>query len=397
MELARRYLSGTATEKEVESLHDWYDTTDKEEIEVIFTQQREQEEDVRNRILKRLNQEINQESPMPQIASDVPDERPGEYRRLTGRTFWWVAAAAVIVAVFTTGGYFLYQRRPAGKVSHAENIAARVRNDLSPGGNKAKLLLGDGSVVTLEDTQNGTIKEEAGTRIDKKDGQLIYDASTRKEDGLAPVFFNTIETPRGGEYQVILPDGSKVWLNAASSLRYPTAFTGKDRHVELKGEAYFEVAENKDKPFTVGVNDMRVEVLGTHFNVMAYEDEHAIKTTLLEGAVKVSKGSAEHVLKTGQEASLSRETGAFSIGDADEDEAVAWKNGFFQFEGASIETVMRQIARWYDVDVEYTGPIAKHFRGMISRSVNVSEVFEMLELTGEVHFRIAGRKIIVMP
>jgi transmembrane sensor len=396
-ELAQRYLSGTATEKEVESLHEWYDAAGGEGIELVFTEQPELEEDIRLRILTKLQQETNLENPAPQ--GEYPrDDRFRVGRR--GKNIRWAAAAAIIIALFSTGEYFWSLHRPKKEVSRIENTAAKTPDDLPPGGNKAKLLLGDGSVVALEGTPNGVIKEEAGTRINKLDGQLIYDASQAAVNGLLKgkeTVFNTIITPRGGQYQVILPDGSKVWLDAASSLSYPTAFTGKERHVELHGEAYFEVAENKNKPFTVDVDDMRVDVLGTHFNVMAYEDEHAIKTTLLEGAVKVTKGDAAHTLKAGEEASLNRETGALTVGDADGDAAVAWKNGFFQFEGASIETVMRQIARWYDVDVAYTGVTGKHFRGMISRSVNVSEVFEMLELTGEVHFKMAGKKIIVMP
>jgi ferric-dicitrate binding protein FerR (iron transport regulator) len=208
---------------------------------------------------------------------------------------------------------------------------------------------------------------------------------------------NTIQTPRGGQYQVILPDGTKVWLNAASSLAYPTAFTGADRAVKLNGEAYFEVADNKDKPFKVMAGNMEINVLGTHFNVMAYEDENAIKTTLLEGSVKVTNGKISHLLKPGQEGRVDRQSGAFRLLEADANEAVAWKNGVFQFGGASIESVMREIVRWYDVDVEYQGRTNEHFRGTISRSVNASEVFKMLELTGAVHFTIDKKKIIVKP
>jgi transmembrane sensor len=258
------------------------------------------------------------------------------------------------------------------------------------------LLLGDGSVIDLADAKNGTIKHEAGARIDKKDGKLIYDASKREEasKGEEASEMNTIQTPRGGQYQVILADGTKVWLNSASSLSYPTTFTGKDRQVQLKGEAYFEVAEDKNKPFKVSVGDVQVEVLGTHFDVMAYEDENAINTTLLAGAVRVTRkeigfaGAGE----VGQEASMDRSSGSLRVNEVDVEEAVAWKDGFFQFDGVSIETVMRQLARWYDVDVEYEGKTDKHFRGTISRSENVSAVFKMLELTGAVHFSMEGKK-----
>ena len=209
---------------------------------------------------------------------------------------------------------------------------------------------------------------------------------------------NTIQTPRGGQYEVVLAEGTKVWLNSASSMSYPTAFTGNSRQVTLKGEAYFEVAEDKARPFKVSVGDVQVDVLGTHFDVMAYDDENAINTTLLAGAVRVTaKGVVSQVLTIGQEASMDRSTGSLTVKAVDAEAAVAWKNGIFDFEGASTESVMRQLARWYDVDVQYEGKADKHFRGTIPRSSNVSEVFKMLELTGEVHFSIDGKKIIVKP
>ncbi len=378
-ELADRVLSGAATEQEIALLHQWYDTADKEEIELVFTPQKETEEDIRQRIFAGLQQTIEQ----------TPDGQP----RRIGRYVRWLAAASVLFVLCFTGKYFwdAYNFR---KEAYAARPVIKSRKDLLPGTNKATLLLGDGSVVDLGKVQNGLIRNATGTRIDKRDGQLIYGVATSME--MAPEM-NTIQTPRGGQYQLILPDGTKVWLNAASSLNYPTAFVGTDRQVQLKGEAYFEVAEDKNRPFTVLVGDMQVNVLGTHFNVMAYDDENAIKTTLLRGSVKVTRGQASHLLAVGQEASCERSSGAFRMLDVDADGAVAWKNGYFQFNGIAIETVMRQIARWYDVDVEYQGRTNEHFRGKIPRSVNVSEVFKMLELTGAAHFTLEGKKIIVKP
>jgi transmembrane sensor len=392
-EIADRYLAGTATEQEIALLHEWYDATDWEEIELVFTQQHESEEDIRQRTLARLQSAIHGQ------ASEIPLE-PAIASRSIGRYTRWVAAAAVVVGLLFIGQHFwATNKSPKAACCTVQPVASKI--DLPPGGNKAKLLLGDGSVVDLGSTQNGTIRSEAGTRIDKRDGQLIYDASKRQSEifeGTARTsVMNTIQTPRGGQYKVILPDGTKVWINAASSLTYPTAFTGNDRRVELHGEAYFEVAEDKSKPFAVSVSGVQVDVLGTRFNIMAYDDEHAINTTLLEGAVKVTKGPAVQVLKEGQEASFDKMSESFAVRDAVADEAIAWKNGFFQFGGVPIETVMRQVARWYDVDVDYEGKIGEHFRGMVARSVNVSEVFKMLELTGAVHFRIEGKKIIVLP
>lgn len=380
-ELAHRFTSGTATDEEKALLHQWFDAADKEEIEQVFLSRQETEDDVRTRMKARLQRAIEQ------------DER-GEQQapRHIGQYVRWLAAAATLVVVSLTGLYFwnahksrqAVESQPATTVSH---------NDLQPGGNKATLLLGDGSMVNLGAAKNGVIRQVAGTLIDKKDGQLRYNVSAANP---APEM-NKIQTPRGGQYQVILPDGTKVWLNAASSLTYPTAFTGVDRTVQLNGEAYFEVAGDKSKPFKVMAGNMQVDVLGTHFNVMAYEDENMIKTTLLEGSVKVTNGGASHLLKPGQEGRIERSSDAFKLLDVDANESIAWKNGVFQFGGASIETVMREIVRWYDVDVEYQGRTNEHFRGTISRSSNASEVFKMLELTGAVHFTIDKKKIIVKP
>ncbi|HTI92627.1 MAG TPA: FecR family protein [Puia sp.] len=375
-ELAQRFLAGTATNEEKALLHQWYDVADREEIELVFLPKPETEDDVRMRIKARLQAAIGQEN-------QKTPRRIGYYAR-------WIAAAVVLVAVSSTGLYF-WNAQKAHR-SDAPQVAV-VHRDLPPGGNKATLLLGDGSTVNLGTAQNGVIRKLAGTLIAKQDGQLRYDVSGKGMDAE----MNTIRTPRGGQYEVILPDSTKVWLNAASSLTYPTAFTGTTREVQLKGEAYFEVAGDKNKPFRVVVDHLQVNVLGTHFNVMAYEDEGAIKTTLLEGSVKVTEGGASHLLKPGQEGRLDRSSGAFKISAVDANEAVAWKNGVFQFGGANIEAVMRAVVRWYDVDVEYQGRPTEHFRGTISRGVNASEVFKMLELTGAVHFTVDEKKIIVKP
>jgi ferric-dicitrate binding protein FerR (iron transport regulator) len=206
---------------------------------------------------------------------------------------------------------------------------------------------------------------------------------------------NTITTPRGGQYQVVLPDGSKVWLNAASSIEFPTSFTGNTRNVSITGEAYFEVAKNAAKPFLVKTNRAVIEVLGTHFNVMAYDDEAEMKTTLLEGAVKVKSGSTSNYLRHGQQAVLNATGQTRVLDDVDVDDATAWKNGIFQFNDAGIEVIMRQASRWYDVNVSYEGQIpVKQFTGRISRKVKASELLNMLAYTG-VKFRIEGKNIIV--
>jgi len=414
-------------------LHQWFDGADKEEVEQVFLPEQETEDDVRLRMKTRLLHAIGQEplETSPRTGQELLETRPqtgqgpletkpqtglaavmGSPRRI-GYYARWIVAAVTLAAVSLTSIYFWKANKVRQTVSPAPAVAVS-NNDLLPGGNKATLLLGDGSVVNLGAAKNGVIRKVAGTLIDKQDGQLRYNVSsadqapgkadqasgkadqTPEKADLAPEM-NTIQTPRGGQYQVILPDGTKVWLNAASSLTYPTAFRGTDRAVRLNGEAYFEVAASKDKPFKVTVGKMHVDVLGTHFNIMAYEDENVIRTTLLEGAVRVTSGGASRLLKPGQEGRIERSSDAISQLDVNADEAVAWKNGVFQFGGASIETVMREIVRWYDVDVEYQGRTNEHFRGTISRDVNASEVFKMLELTGAVHFAIDKKKIIVKP
>jgi ferric-dicitrate binding protein FerR (iron transport regulator) len=217
----------------------------------------------------------------------------------------------------------------------------------------------------------------------------------------SPLAYNTIATPRGGQYQLVLADGSKVWLNASSGLRYPTAFTGKERRVELTGEGYFEVAKNASMPFHVQVNQMDVEVLGTHFNINAYDDESAVKTTLLEGSVKVVKRETANVkenpivLQPGQQAEMKPHSPLAINHSPNIEEVMAWKNGLFQFKAAGIETVLRQAARWYDVEFVYKGNIPEKFSGQISRSANAEQLLKILELTGKVKFEINGKTIIV--
>jgi len=228
-------------------------------------------------------------------------------------------------------------------------------------------------------------------------GQLAYHTTNEKP---TEVLYNTLATPRGGQYQLMLPDGSKVWLNAASSIRYPTAFVGKTRQVDITGEAYFEIAKDANRPFTVRVGSPAgtkgaVRVLGTQFNVNAYSDEPVVRTTLLEGAVKVMKDAASAVLAPGEQALLDQ-TGEVRLArDADLEQVMAWKNGQFVLKEADIRTVMRQIERWYDVEVVFEDDIRDKFYVDMSRNTNLSNVFRILESTGLVHFRIDGKKIIV--
>ena len=334
-----------------------------------------------------------------------------------GRRRRWVrfAAAAVVVGAVGLGGFLWVHR---GDQLPVAGVRRPVVTPVAvPGGNKAVLILSDGSAVTLDSTKNGFLTTQGTTHVVKvAGGQLAYandaaDGARGTGTGAAApspsILYNTVRTPRGGQYQVTLPDGSRVWLNAATSLRFPTAFTGTDRTVELSGEAYFEIASRKDQPFRVKVREMTVDVLGTHFNVMAYDDEESFRTTLLTGAVRVEGGETANFgdagtqrsvqLKPGEEARLSLDTKAISVAEADTDQCVAWKNGLFQFEGASLENVMRQVARWYDVDVHYTGTIERHFSGMISRNAPLANVLHVLERAGKTSFTLEGRTVTVKP
>jgi ferric-dicitrate binding protein FerR (iron transport regulator) len=316
-------------------------------------------------------------------------------RVLRMNRYWW-AAAAVLLVFFSSAIYYLVNTNGGEKTALVNTgNPTQPAHDRLPGGNKALLTLADGSEIVLDSAGNGIVAQQGNTNIIKQqDGQLIYNTTGAASSEIA---YNMLSTPRGGQYKLTLPDGSKVWLNAASSLKYPAAFTGNYRQVEITGEAYFEVAKDVSRPFKVLLNQMEVEVLGTHFNINGYEDEEAIRTTLLEGSVRVTTKAGNNLLKPGQQAQLQK-TGRLKLVDgADLEETMAWKEGNFQFENSDIYTVMRHISRWYDVDVEYRGKVSKHFVGTISRNVNLSQVITMLQQTGEVKFSIEGKKVVVMP
>lgn len=355
-----------------------------------------------------LNEELQKlwesvKADLPQIPGTVWDKKMQEAKQKFSepalrpvisrfKRYRWAAAAAILLLI-ASGFYYLTNQKAKNAV--VKNAQPRSQHDRLPGGNRAVLTLADGSHILLDSASNGKLAQQGGTQIIKKtNGQLLYSSSG---DSTAPVAFNLLQTPRGGQYNIILPDGSKVWLNAASSLKYPVVFRGNERRVEITGEAYFEIAKDPSRPFRVQVNQMEVEVLGTHFNINAYTDEDAIRTTLLEGRVKLIAGGENNYLQPGQQAQLKPAGEMKIVNDADLEETVAWKEGNFQFEGSDIKTVMRQLARWYDLEVSYKGSISKHFIGSISRSVKLSQVLSMLQRTGEVKFITEGKKIIVMP
>ena len=306
---------------------------------------------------------------------------------------WIKVAAAAAVILFIAGAtYGILSRSDEKNAESTEMALSQKTSPITPGGNHAILIMADGSTIVLDSIQNGKI-QHGGASISKQNGLLIFSGTSNNP--AAKVSFNTLRTPRGGQYKVVLADGSEVWLNASSSLRFPTAFTGSDREVVLTGEAYFEVTKNKEKPFRVKVGDIQVNVLGTHFNINAYSDESAVKTSLLEGSVKITKGSTSGLLKPGEQGTLKWNGDKLEIKEVNMSEVMAWKNGLFQFEGADITTIMKQISRWYDVEIIYSGKVpVRRFEGKISRDAPLADVLKILELS-DVKFTVEGKKIIV--
>ncbi|MEQ7799474.1 FecR domain-containing protein [Pedobacter sp. ASV1-7] len=306
---------------------------------------------------------------------------------------------AAVLAILTLS-IILYIR---SSVSFIQKDNKTVKTDkILPGGNKAYLTLANGKKISLTDAANGTIQQQTGLTIRKTaDGTLVYEVvKLAQQSNQGKTLYNTIETPKGGQYQINLPDGTKVWLNAASSLRYPMQFVGSERIVDLYGEGYFEVAKSGNQKFIVRNGLQQVEVLGTHFNINAYKDEASVKTTLLEGSVRVLFNAGKNkelsrLLKPGQQSEQTGEN--IDVRNVDTENVIAWKKGDFIFNGEELSGIMRKIARWYDVEVVYKGSFDDlKFGGYISRSKNISSVLGIMESTGKIHFKIQGKTITVL-
>jgi transmembrane sensor len=327
-----------------------------------------------------------------QLLKDINITKQPSVRKPAIISWYRYAVAASLLFFLAIGGYFLIHKDPG-------NQSRQLVTQVKKGFNKAILTLANGKKIDLSDAKSGELVKESGLKIYKdKQGRLTYvvqgDAG---HDASQPISYNTTETPKGGQWHLILTDGTNVWLNAASSIRYPTRFTGGERDVELSGEAYFEVAKNKDMPFIVKTNNTAIKVLGTHFNVNAYESADT-KTTLLEGSVQASNHSSTILLKPGQQAITKSSTSTIQIKDVNIYESVAWKNGYFVFHNDNIVNIMNQLTRWYDIDVRYQSDVAqKRFDGTYSNSKDLSELLNALEQTGIIHFKIEGRRVTVMP
>jgi ferric-dicitrate binding protein FerR (iron transport regulator) len=304
------------------------------------------------------------------------------------KRFGW--AAAVLFLITATATYFFINDSRQKHVSHVQQEGS-AQTDIAPGRNGAILTLADGSTLSLDSANNGTVATQGNTKVELNNGQLIYKA----QGNTTGITYNTMSTPRGRQFSLVLPDGSKVWLNAASSLTYPTAFTGNQRNVTITGEAYFEVAKDKTKPFQVTAGNTTIEVTGTTFNINAYADEAGVNTTLLEGAVQINSGKNAQSLTPGQQAIVSGNGTIQHIKEAATEQAIAWKNGIFNFDKTDLPTMMRQLARWYDVEVVYQGVIpGRVFGGEIERSLHLSQVVSILQRMN-IKCTIEGKKLIV--
>ncbi|WP_431210973.1 FecR family protein [Puia sp. P3] len=369
--LLQRYLAGECTAAERELVDGWFAELGEEyKGEVVL----EEAGVVRDRMLMKIREELGVRVPV---------------RRIGWRRYGAVAASVLIVAA---GGWLLWQR--SGEKTNTINPVA-IAIEARPGGNRAMLTLGNGQRVVLDSAANGLLAMQGSNRVMKQNGQLDYQAEAEGKE--KTVLYNTLTTPRGGQYRLTLPDGTKVWLDAASSIIYPTAFIGKTRRVSITGQAYFEVVHDAKQPFEVGVQELTVRDIGTSFNINAYGEEPTMKVTLAGGAAEV--GGAGRVIalnRSGQQAEW-RDSQLGTAGDADLESVLAWKNGYFYLTSADIATVMREISRWYDVDIVFEkGVPAGHITGELPRSTMLSNILQVLQTSG-VHFRVEDRTIRVMP
>jgi transmembrane sensor len=366
--LARNYLKGKLNATEQQEVDEWFGKEEESETTIPTNLTSDEH---RRQILARIHSEA------------------GILRQETKNMLWIkIAVAASVFLTISIGTYLIFPGKPVKQQN------AHIIPDVGPGGNKAILTLANGEKVLLTGAKNGLVAKQGSVTIAKKsDGQLSYtDDRTAVSSG---ELFNTVETPRGGKYELTLADGTIAILDAASSIRYPVAFNGSERRVQITGQVYFEVVHNARRPFKVNVKGQIVEDLGTVFNINAYDDENLIKTTLIEGSIGITKSNHTTILKPGQQAVNTNGYNNTKVVAADIEEAIAWKNDNFLFNNEPLESVMRKISRWYDVDIQYQNGynIRESYIGGLTRYSNVSKVLKMLEITGDVRFEIKGKTI----
>lgn len=395
-ELLRKYLEGNSTPEETAILETWYFRYEDQSLSAVDAQERVKQLDSIRNVLVSISNSSDYHQNVPNLGN-------GRIRHLSSLKKMVAVAAALIICFGL--GLFYYSK------SSFDPHRPQFTQDILPGSNGAVLTLANGKQIYINDEAEGNLAVESGVKISKtKDGVITYQLQNASGNAAQN---NSLETRNGEQTQLILPDHSKVWLNSGSIIRYPSSFAAmKVRRIELTGEAYFEVAKDAAHPFIVKTSLQEVRVLGTHFNVNSYQDEPKIKTTLLEGSVKVISGQSKVILKPGEQASIkspqlqSAKTSGRSglkandveVTRADMKEVMAWKNGYFRFEGEPLESVMRKVSRWYNIRVIYDASVPRNILlgGFISRKKNLSAVLEMMTRTEDVKFKIDGNKVTVL-
>ncbi|HEX5552375.1 MAG TPA: FecR domain-containing protein [Chitinophagaceae bacterium] len=385
VQLLDKYLNGSASEEEARLLKEYYRRLDQKSGKDLSA---EEEEILYRKMLENIYEKIHGEQHV---------KRHSQVKRI--KIFWYAAASILLVLLFSVGMYFFEYMQPVQRIAVHKQL-----HDITPGGNRALLTLSNGATIVLDSVRQGQLASQGNSKIVKADsGLLLYQLAVGNKQVAgggreSPVQYNTLTTPRGGQYQLVLPDGSKVWLNSASSIHYPTAFTGKKRKVVITGEIYMEIAEDADHPFIVATRNSDITVLGTRFNVMAYDNEPEVKTTLLEGLVKVSipGNKKTTIIKPGQQADVDNIDQNIEVKKVNADDVAAWIHGLLSLNDCSVQEFMNQLSRWYDVDIEYSGKIIdKRFGGTINRNAHLSDVLSALSAIG-IHTKLEGKRIIVL-
>jgi hypothetical protein len=400
-DLFQRYLDNTITASEVSTLLKHFDIIEREDLleDIIQTHLKSletsssssiiEDEPILNTIYEDIKKQIS-------AGNGATQKNILHFYKQN----WLKLSAAAVLFFLIAGSIFLLFMPKEEKVLVQEIQSIEQEQDIPSGKQNAFLTLDDGTRIMLDSAANGRLTQQGNIDIQKIDGEISYQKNTHDNMKNTPVY-NTINTANGNQYQLILTDGSKVWLNAASSIRFPTSFIGEERRVEITGEVYFEVAKDGKRTFIVGFNNQKgekgeIEVLGTHFNVNAYSEESSVKTTLLEGSVKILNAGKERLLTPGQQAELTK-AGITLNKKVDIQQVMAWKNGFFSFNSTDIYSIMRQVGRWYNVEVIFEGNFPKdNFSGMISRDAPISAILKALEMN-DVEVERVGRTITIKP
>lgn len=374
-QLAKKVIAGKATEEEKLFLEEYYNAFEKHpDIETELSA--EDLNELQQVVLQKIHHQTT-DTTIPQIG---------------GRQIWRWIAAAILLIVTGSSLYIFKDRKPATVL----NVTPKTTDDILPGSNKATLTLNNGSTILLDDAATGSLGTQGNIEISKTaDDRLVYTKAKKPNSSSEKIEYNTVTTPRGGQYQIMLPDGTKVWLNAASSIHFPTSFAQQQRLVSITGEVYFEVARDSQRPFIVSSGNTTVQVLGTHFNIMGYDNEDVLKATLVEGSIKISTENKTVLLHPGEQIQVGKEKFKH-VKNADVDAELAWKNGLFYFKDAGIQTIMKQVERWYDITVKFEGDLPeKQFNGKIPRNVTLAELMEILSFYDDMQSYIDGTTITI--